>query len=144
MYINLLHLPLFIFSYLFFLFFLSFPFSIFASFIFIDLFPNWHFALLLFSCLCFSQFYSDRYNFWFPLVTGSISRTLFMLDCFYFAYGCICICICVYLVTRCIGVINLCLDIGLFQFCGVSTISVPSFFLLLLFVCFHFFIILIF
>ena len=31
-------------------------------------------------------FLTGRYNFWFPLFTGSISCTLFLLDCFDFAY----------------------------------------------------------
>ena len=52
MYINL-HLPLFNFVYLVFLFFLSFPLNVFVSFIFIVIFPNWHLALVLFSSLCF-------------------------------------------------------------------------------------------
>ena len=117
MYINLLHLPLLNFAYLFFLFFLSFPLNIFVSFVFIALFPTWHLALVLFSSLCFSQFCSGRYNFWFPLFTGSIYCTLFLLDCFDFAYGCICIC--VYSVTLFIVVRNLCLYVGLLQFCGV-------------------------
>ena len=90
MYINL-HLPLFNFAYLFFLFFLSFPLNIFVSFVFTALFPTWHLALVLFSSLCFNQFCSGRYNFWFPLFTGSIYCTLFLLDCFDFAYGCVCI-----------------------------------------------------
>ena len=42
------------FAYLFFLFFLYFSLNIFVSFIFIALFPNWHFALVLFSSLCFN------------------------------------------------------------------------------------------
>ena len=57
MYINLLHLPLFNFAYLFFLFFiffLSFPLNIFVSFVFVALFPTWHLTLVLFSSLCFS------------------------------------------------------------------------------------------
>ena len=53
MYINL-HLPLFNFAYLFFLFFLSFPLNILVHFAFITLFPTWHLALVLFSSLCLS------------------------------------------------------------------------------------------
>ena len=124
MYINLLYLPLFNFAYP---FFLSFPLNIFVSFIFIGLFPNWHLAFLLFSSLCFSQFYSSRYNSWFPLLAMSIYCTLFLLDCFDFAYGCKCIC--VYSVTFFIVVINLCLYTGLLQFCEFSFFS-PFFFLL--------------
>ena len=46
---------LFNFSYLFFLFFLSFLLNIFVSFIYIALFPIWHLILVLFSSLwCFS------------------------------------------------------------------------------------------
>ena len=124
MYINLLHQPLLNFAYL---FFLSFPLNIFVNFVFIALFPTWHLALVSFSSLCFSLFYSDSYNFWFPLFTGSIQCTLFLLDCFDFAYGNICICI--YSVTLCIVVINLCFYVGLLQFCGVFLFS--SFFFLL-------------
>ena len=58
MYIDLLHLPLLNWACLFFLFFflsfLSFPFNIFVSFVFIALFPTWHLASVLFSNLCFS------------------------------------------------------------------------------------------
>ena len=129
MYINLLYLPLFNFAYLFFHFFLCFPLNIFVSFIFITLSPNWHLALVLFSILCFNQFCSGRYNFWFLLFTRSIYCTLFLLDCFAFAYGCICIC--VHSVTLSIVVINLCLYIRLLPFCGV--------FLYSFFFCFFFF-----
>ena len=138
MYINLLHLPLFKFAYLFFLFFLFFPLNIFVSFIFIALFPNWHFALVLFSSLCLHQFCSSRYNFWFPLFLGQYC-ILFLLDYYDSAHGCICIC--VYSVTLFIVVINLCLYIWPLQFCGVFL-----FFFLLpsLFFFFPLFIILIF
>ena len=135
MYINL-HLPLFNFAYL---FFLSFPFNIFVSFIFIALFPSWHLALVLFSSLFFNSFCSGRYNFWFPLFTRSIYCTSFFLDCVDFAYGCIGIC--VYSVTLSTVVINLCLYTRLLQFCGVF-LFIPFFFLLPLF--FSLFIILIF
>ena len=127
MYINLLHQPLLNFVYL---FFLSFPLNIFVNFVFIALFPTWHLALVSFSSLCFSQlvlFLIGKYNFWFPLFTRSIYFTLFLLDCFDFAYGNICICI--YSVTLCIVVINLCFYVGLLQFCGVFLFS--SFFFLL-------------
>ena len=113
MYINLLYLSLFNFAYP---FFLSFLLNIFVCFLFIGLFPNWHLAFVLFSSLCFSQFYSSRYNFWFPLLTMSIYCTLFLLDCFDFAYGCICI----YSVTFFIVVIILCLYTVLLQFCEFS------------------------
>ena len=94
MYINLLHLPLFNFMYLFFLSFLSSLSSQhFVTFIFIALFPNGHLALVLLSRLCFSYFCSGRYNFLFPLFAGSIYCSLFLLDYFDFAYGCICICV---------------------------------------------------
>ena len=53
MYTNLLYLPLFNLAYL---FFLSFPLTVFVSFIFIALFPTWHLALVLFSSLCFNSF----------------------------------------------------------------------------------------
>ena len=99
MYIHLLYLPLFNAAYLFFLFFLSLPLNIYVSFIFIALFLNWYLALVLFSTLCFSYFCSDRYNFWFPLLTRSIYCTLFLLECFDFAYGCIYIYVCVYSLT---------------------------------------------
>ena len=99
--------------YSFFLLVLSFPVNIFVSFIFIALFPNWHLTLVLFPSLFFSQFCSGRYNFWFPLFARSVYCTLFLLDCFDFAYGCIC----VYSVTLS-TVTNLCLFIGLLQFYG--------------------------
>ena len=79
--------------YSFFLLVLSFPVNIFVSFIFIALFPNWHLTLVLFPSLFFSQFCSGRYNFWFPLFARSVYCTLFLLDCFDFAYECICICV---------------------------------------------------
>ena len=81
MYINLLHLPLFKFAYLFFLSFLSFPLNIFVNFIFITLFPNWHLHLVLFSSLCFSYFCSGRYNFMFPLFARSIYFCLSIYFC---------------------------------------------------------------
>ena len=101
------------------LFFLSFPLNIFVSFAFIALFPNWHLALVLFCSLCFSQFCSGRYNFWFPLFARSTYCTLFLLDCFDFAYRCIC----VYSATIFIVVINLCIYVVLLQFCGVFLLS---------------------
>ena len=79
-------------------------------------------------------FLTGRYNFWFPLFTGSIYCTLFLLDSFDFAYGCICIYM--YSVTLFIVVINFCLYVGLLQFCGVC--------LFLSFFSFLFFVILIF
>ena len=82
----------------------------------------------VFKFVLFWQFCSGRHNFWFPLFTKSIYCTLFLLDCFNFAYGCICIC--VYSVTLFIVAINFCLYIAALQFCGVL--------LLLLFYFFHF------
>ena len=124
MYINLLYLLLFNFAYLFFLFFLCFPLNIFVSFIFITLFPNWHIVLVLFSSLCFSFVLVD--NFCFPLFIRSIYYTLFLLNCFDFAYGYTCFC--VYSVTLSIVVINLCLYIGLLLFCGLFLFSCLFFF----------------
>ena len=127
MYINALYLPLFNFAYLFFLSFLSFLSSQhICQFYFIALFPNWHRALVLFFSLCFIYFCSGRYYFWFPLFPGSIYCTLFLLDCFDFAYGYICTC--VYSVTLFI-VINLCLYVGFQQFCGVFLFFFSFFFL---------------
>ena len=116
--------------------------KIFVSFIFIALFPSWHLALVLFSSLCFNQFCSGRYNFWFPLFVRSIYCTLFLLDCFDFAYGYICIC--VYSVTLSIVVINLCLYIGLcssveFSFFSLLFPFLFCFFLFFLFYIFNFF-----
>ena len=140
MYINLLHLPLFNVAYL---FFLSFPLSIFLSLIFIALFPNWHLSLVLFSSLQFHQFCSGRYNFWFPFFARSIQCTLFLLDCFDFAYGCICVC--VYSVTLFIVVINFCLYVGPLQFSVVFLFFFfPHFVYLLPFFSFLFFLFLIF
>ena len=107
-------------------YFLPFPLKVFVSFIFIDLFLNLHLALVLFSSLDFNWIFSGTYNFWFPLFAGSIYCTLFLLECFDFAYGCICICI--YSVTLSVVVINLCLYIGLLQFWGVSFFFPLSFF----------------
>ena len=122
-----------------FLFFLSFPLNISVSFIFIALFPNWHFALVLFSSLCFNYFCSSRYNFWYPLFSRSIYCTLYLSNCFDFDYGWICTC--VYSVTLSI-VINLCLYTGFLQFCGVF-LFFPLFFFFLfipfLFYIFNFF-----
>ena len=121
MYINLLYLPLFNFAYL---FFLSFPLNIFVSFVFTALFPTWHLALVLFSSLCLklALFLTGKYNFWFPLFTSSIYCTLFLLDCFDFAYECTCIC--VYSVTLFIVVINLCSTLG---FCNSVAFSFSFF-----------------
>ena len=109
-------------------YFLPFPLKVFVSFIFIDLFLNLHLALVLFSSLYFNWFFSGTYNFWFPLFAGSIYCTLFLLECFDFAYGCICICI--YSVTLSVVVINLCLYIGLLQFWGVSFFFLSLFLIL--------------
>ena len=118
--IKLLHVPVFNFAYRVFLSFLSFL-------------SSQHICQFCFHCFiphlapCFSfvlQFVlqlvlvlTGKYNFLFPLFTGSVHCTLFLLDCFDFAYGCICIC--VYSVTLFIVVINLCIYVGLLQFCGV-------------------------
>jgi len=115
MYINLLYLPLFNFAYLFFLYF---PLNIFVSFIFIALFLNWHLALVLFSSLCFSQFCSGRYNFWFPLFARSICCTLFLLDWLFWFCLRMYMYMCIFSHTF-IVIINLCLYVGLLQFCGV-------------------------
>ena len=128
MYINPLYLPLFNFSYRFFLSFLSFlSFPRICKFYFHCFIPQ--------SAPCFSfifqfvlqlvLFLNGRCQFWFPLIAGSIYCSLFLLDCFDFAYGYICIC--VYSVTLFIVVINLCLYIGLLQFFGVFLFS-SSFF----------------
>ena len=131
MYIDLLYLPLFNFAYLFFLSSLSSKHI--CYFIFRALFPNWHLVLVLFFSLCFSEFFSGRYNFSYPLFTRSIYCTLFLLDCFDFAYGCIRIC--VYSVTLFI-VINL--YIGLWQFCGgLLFFFLPFFFILSFFFLFY-------
>ena len=114
-----LYLTLYIYS--FFLFFLSFALNIFVSLIFIALFPNWHLDLDLASSLCFSKFYTGRYNFWFPLFSGSVYCTLFLWDCFDFDYEYICIY--VYLVTLfycCYKPLSLC---WFLQFCGVFLFS---------------------
>ena len=67
--------------------------------------------------MCSKFFSSLLHKFLISLFDGPIYCTLFLLDCFDFAYGCICIC--VYSVTLFTVVINLCLYIRLFQFCGV-------------------------
>ena len=94
MYINFLHLPLFNFAYVFFPFVLSFPLNIFVRFVLIALFSTWHLDLVLFSSLCLLVLsLIGKYNFLFPLFTGSIYCSLHLLDCFHFAYECICICV---------------------------------------------------
>ena len=128
MYIKLPYLPLFNFANLFFLSFLSFLSTQHISLIVIALFPNWHLSLVLLSRLCFSQFCSGRYNFWFALLTGSNFYTLFLLGSFDFAYGGLCIC--VYSVTLLSVVTNLCIYTGLLQFCGVFLYFFLFFFLL--------------
>ena len=75
----------------FFLFFLSFPLNIFASTVFIALFPTWHFALVCFPVCALVSFVLVDINFWFPLFSRSIHCTLILLDCFDFAYGYMCI-----------------------------------------------------
>ena len=87
LYINLLYLPLFSFVYLFFLFlstYLLVLFSLLYSTI----------GTLLYFCFpvcALVLFLTGRYNFWFPLFTRSIYCTLFSLDSFHFAHGCICV-----------------------------------------------------
>ena len=94
MYINLLHLPLFNFACLFFLSFLSFLSSQHVCYFCFHCFIPYLASCFSFvSQFCFSLFCSGRYNFWFLLLTGSIYCTLFLLDCFDFAYGRICICV---------------------------------------------------
>jgi len=131
MYVNL-HLPLFNFAYLFFLFLLSFPLNLFVSFIFIALFPNWHLALVLFSSLCFISSVLVDITFGF----------LCLLDQYIVLHCCWtvlilrirCIFICLYSETLFIVVINLCLYIGLLQFCGVFLFSFFFCFFLFFFV----------
>ena len=83
-------------------------------------------------CVLVSFVLNCIYKFWFPLFAGSIYCTLFLLDCFDFAYGYICIC--VYSVTLFIVVINLCLFVGLLQFYGVFLfLFLLSFFIILIF-----------
>ena len=80
----------------------------------------------------------DKYNFRFPLITRSSYCTLFLLDCFDFAYGFICIC--VYSVTIFIVVINLCLYVGLLQFWGVFLLFIYFFpFSFLIFLTYNYF-----
>ena len=139
MYISLLYLFLFNFAYLFFLSFLSFLLSQhicqFSFHCFIPhLAPCFSFVFqFVFQLVLFWQI-----SFWCPLFAGSIYCTLFLLDCFDFAYGCIH----VYSVTLFIVVMDLCLYIGLLQFCGVLPFFLFSFFFC--FLSFLFFIILIF
>ena len=116
MYINHLYLPLFNFVYIFFLFFLSFLLNILVSFNFIALFPTWHLALvLLSSCALFSFVLVDiifafvcQVNLLYLIFVGLFLFWLWVYMCIY-----------MYSVTISTVVINLCLDIGLLQFCGV-------------------------
>ena len=124
MYINLLYLPLFKFAFI--LSFLSFLSSQhICQFYFHCFLPTWYVALVLFSSFCFSQFCPGRHNFWFPLFTRSMYCTLFLLDCFDFAYGCICICHIYIQLNYFIFVINFCLYV---QFCSSVEFSFFIFF----------------
>ena len=137
MYINLLYIPLFSFAYLVFLFFSSFPLKIcqFYFHCFIPpLVPCFHFVLQF--VLYLVVFLTGRQTFWFPLFTRSVCCTLFLLDCFDFAYRCICIS--VYSVTFFIFVLNICLYVGLLQFCGVF-LFLFSFFCIFFYYYFLFF-----
>ena len=137
MYINL-HLPLFNFAYAFFLFFLSIPLNIFVSFIFFAFFPNWHLALVLFSSLCFCA-----------LVTFVLVDIIFGFLCLsgqsivlYFCWTVLILLMSVYVYVYIqshffIVVLNLCIYIGLLQFCGVFLFF--FFFFFLSFFCFFFF-----
>ena len=126
MYRNLLYLPLFNFSYQFILSFFSSQHI--CQFYFHCFIPEWApcFSLVFQFVFQLVMFLTGKYNIWFPLFTRSIYCTLFLWDCFYFAYGYICIC--VYSVTLFTVVINLCLYIGLLQFCGVFLPPPPSVF----------------
>ena len=100
-----------------FLFFLSFSLNIFVSFVsllYFDLAPCFCFVFQF--VLQLVLFLTCVYYFWFPLLAKSIYCTLFLLDCFDFAYGSICIF--VYSVTLFTVVINLCLYIGPLQSCA--------------------------
>ena len=95
MYINL-HLPLFNFAYLFFLSFLFFLSSQYiCQFCFHCFIPHLTpcFSFVFQFSLQLILFLTGKYNFLFPLFTRSIHCTLFLLDCFDFAHGCICICV---------------------------------------------------
>ena len=96
MYINLLYLPLFSFAYLFFLSFLSFLSSqLICQFCFHCFIPQMApcFSFVFQFVLQLVLFLTGRYTFWFPFFTWSVYCTLFLLDCFDFAHGCISICI---------------------------------------------------
>ena len=129
MYINLLYLPLFNFTYLFFLFFVSFPLNILATFVFTAVFPTWH--LFCFPLCALVSF----------VLVDIIFGFLCLLDQYIVLHFCWtvlilhirCIFICVYSVTLFTVVINLCLYFGLLQFCGIFLFL---FFSLLSFLCF--------
>ena len=97
-------------------FFLFFLLNIFVSFVFIFLFP-WHLGLVCFPVCALVSFVLVDTIFGFFCSLGQSIVLFFLLGCFDFAYGCICIC--VYSVTLFVVVINLCLYVGLLQFCGV-------------------------
>ena len=93
---NLLYLPLFNFTYLFFLSFLFFLSSQHISqFSFHCYIPHLvsYFTFVFQLVLYLVLFLTGRYNFWIALFTVSIYCILFLLDCFDFANGCICICV---------------------------------------------------
>ena len=91
LYINLLHLPLFNFAYLFFLFF---PFlSTYLLFCLHCFIPHLapYFSFVFQFVLKLVSFLTGKYNFLFTLFARSIYCTFFLLDCFYFPHGCICV-----------------------------------------------------
>ena len=146
MYLNLLYLPLFSIAYLFVLSFLSSQRICQFSFYCFILHMAPCFSFVFQFVLQLVSFLTGTYNFLFPFFARSIYCTLCLLDCFDFAYGCVCIC--VYSVKLFIVVINLCLYIGLLQFCGVFLFFPPLLliliFLNLLLVFLHLFLCLLF
>ena len=91
MYTNLLHLPLFNFTYL---FFLLFPFlSTYLLVLFSLLYSPLGFSFIFQFVLKLVLFLTSKYTFLFPLLAGSVYCALFLLDCFYVAHGYICICV---------------------------------------------------
>ena len=123
MYINLLHLSLSNFAYLFCLSFPSFLSSQhFVSFIFIDLFPNWHLGFV-FQFLLLVSFVLVDIIFGFLCLLGQSIVLYFCWPVLILLMG-----VYVYIQSHFLLLLNLCLYVGLLQFLEFSVFFLVSFF----------------
>ena len=110
-------------------FFLFFPINIFVSFIFIALFPNWHLALVCFPVCALVSFVLVDIVFGFLCLLGQSIVLYFCWAVLILLMGVhVYIYIYVYSVTFFTVVINLCLYVGLLQFCVFLFFPLFSFF----------------